>query len=140
VNKIPLPAAWIESCFADVNVLMVYAMCNPHGMTRVYKSGDGAAEGLVGATKMQDEHQNGGKTTSASLLLPAPEKPPEDPQDTTTTHADRGRITRTNVLLVWFGMNIALVIVFTSSAFFPWISNVGGTRGSEPYLAFFYPL
>ena len=123
----------------DVNVLMVYAMCNLCDVTRT--GGDNnVVKDFGGIMKVQGKGETGEMT---ALLSPTSEKPPEHPRDGSVVmewaHQDRN--IRTNIPLVWLGTNAILIIAFTTSAFFPWINNeVGSTRGSEAYLAFFYLL
>lgn len=104
---------------------MVYAMCNLHNDT-----GDNdAIRGLGGE----------GKSEEATPLLPTSDEPSEHPRDAVVKRVDQNRNIRTNVLLVWLGTNMILIVAFTTSALFPWINEVKST-GSEPYLAFLYPL
>lgn len=121
----------------DINVLMVYAMCNLRDVTWDTGGDDNVARDLGGTVNVQDRGESG-ETTA---LLPTSEKPVEHPRDAAVNRANQDREARTNVLLVWFGTNMVLIIVFTTSAFFPWTNNnAGSTEGNEAYLAFFYPL
>jgi chitin synthase len=119
----------LMSRIIDVNVLMVYAMCNLHDDNWGTGGENDVSKDLDGVTKAHDKGESG-ETTG---FLPASEGKLESPRD--------GRNIRTNVLLVWLGTNMAMITVFTTSAFFPWINNSDeSTRGNGAYLAFFYPL
>jgi chitin synthase len=52
-------------------------------------------------------------------------KPPEvkEHRDAQTKQADHDRNSRTNVVLAWVGTNLAMILVFTSTAFTNWVNT-----------------
>ncbi|KAG8877610.1 Chitin synthase, class 2 [Tulasnella sp. 331] len=80
------------------------------------------------------------ESRSALRNKPPPEK---EHRDATTKQTDRDRNTRTNVVLVWVGTNMVMILVFTSTQFTNWVATVSGESGTafNPYLIFlFYSL
>ena len=66
-------------------------------------------------------------------------KPPEEKEhrDAATKQADHDRNSRTNVVLAWVGTNMAMILVFTSTAFTTWVNkHVENTSDTtyNPYL------
>lgn len=138
-----------------VNILMMYAMCNLHDVTWGTKGDNGAAKDLGGAKKVKGE--NGKEMLEVELPTAREDvdhlwmaarnalktKAPEDKQhrDAATKQADHDRTSRTNVVLAWFGTNMLMVVVFTSTAFNNWIAkHVQAANGStfNPYLSFLF--
>jgi len=138
-----------------VNILMMYAMCNLHDVTWGTKGDNGAAKDLGGAKKVKGDD---GKEFMEVEIPTAREdvdqlwaasraalkhKPPEEKQhrDSATKQADHDRNSRTNVVLVWVGSNMVMIIVFTSTAFSTWVqSHVTKSGGTafNPYLTFLF--
>ena len=140
---------------ADVNILMMYAMCNLHDVTWGTKGDNGSAKDLGGAKKVKGED---GKEMLEVELPTAREdvdqvwqasrtalsfKPPEEKEhrDAATKQADHDRNSRTNVVLAWVGTNIIMILVFTSKAFTTWVKEHVATSGDanfNPYLTFLF--
>ncbi|KAG7099805.1 Chitin synthase, class 2 [Marasmius oreades] len=138
-----------------VNILMMYAMCNLHDVTWGTKGDNGAAKDLGGAKKVKNE---GGKEVMEIELPTAREdvdqiwqaarsslrvKPPQEKEhrDAATKQADHDRNSRTNVVLAWLGTNMAMILVFTSTAFTDWVTQHIDTDKStvfNPYLSFLF--
>lgn len=138
-----------------VNILMMYAMCNLHDVTWGTKGDNGAAKDLGGAKKVKGE---GGKELMEVEVVTQREdvdqlwlaarssmkiKPPEEKEhrDAATKQADHDRNSRTNVVLAWVGTNMAMIIVFTSTAFTTWVAeHVQEADNStfNPYLTFLF--
>ncbi|KAG8897291.1 Chitin synthase, class 2, partial [Tulasnella sp. 403] len=140
-----------------VNILMLYAMCNLHDIGWGTKGDNGAVKDLGSAKKVKGDDGN----EMLEVQLPTARedvdalwaasrntlrnKPPPEKEhrDAATKQADRDRNTRTNVVLVWVGTNMAMILIFTSTTFTNWVANVSGKTGStfNPYLIFlFYSL
>ncbi|TFY82854.1 hypothetical protein EWM64_g1158 [Hericium alpestre] len=138
-----------------VNILMMYAMCNLHDVTWGTKGDNGSAKDLGGAKKIKGED---GKellevelptqredvdqlwaAARSSLQQKAPEE--KEHRDAATKQADRDRNSRTNVVLAWVGTNMAMIVVFTSTAFTNWVNkHVENTTDANfnPYLSFLF--
>ncbi|KAG8980899.1 Chitin synthase, class 2 [Tulasnella sp. JGI-2019a] len=139
------------------NYLMLYAMCNLHDIGWGTKGDNGAAKDLGGAKKVagkdgkemmevalptvkEDVDALWAESRSALRNKPPPEK---EHRDATTKQNDRDRNTRTNVVLLWVGTNMIMILVFTSTQFTNWVANFSGKTGTafNPYLIFlFYSL
>lgn len=127
----------VKPRITDVNVLMEYAMCNLCDDASGAGGENDTPKQLGGATKVQDKGEN----EETTAFLPTSEKPSGNPRDAAAKQYDKDLTMGTNILLAWLGTNVVLITVFTTSAFFPWISNdAGSARGNEAYLAFFFPL
>jgi len=140
-----------------VNILMLYAMCNLHDIGWGTKGDNGAAKDLGGAKKVkgtdgkemmevalptarEDVDALWAESRAALRQKPPPEK---EHRDATTKQNDRDRNTRTNVVLVWVGTNMTMILVFTSTSFTSWVASFAGKTGASfnPYLIFlFYSL
>jgi chitin synthase len=133
----------------------MYAMCNLHDVTWGTKGDNGAAKDLGGAKKVKGEngqdvmevavpssredvdHMWG--ASRAALRIPVPEKKEE--RDAATKQADSDRNSRTNVVLAWVGTNMAMILVFTSTAFTNFVKeHVQEEEGAtfNPYLTFLF--
>ncbi|KAH9949390.1 chitin synthase [Amylocystis lapponica] len=138
-----------------VNILMMYAMCNLHDVTWGTKGDNGAAKDLGGAKKVKGD--NGQEMMEVELPTAREDvdqlwsaaagalsvKPPEEKEhrDAATKQADHDRNSRTNVVLVWVGTNMVMILVFTSNLFTNWVeqhftSETGSTF--NPYLSFLF--
>lgn len=107
---------------ADVNILMMYAMCNLHDVTWGTKGDNGAAKDLGGAKKI--EGKDGKEIMEVELPTQREDvdqlwaasrsalqtKPPEQKEhrDAETKQADHDRNSRTNVVLAWVGTNMCV--------------------------------
>jgi len=141
-----------------VNILMLYAMCNLHDIGWGTKGDNGAAKDLGSAKKIKGDDgkemmevkiptakEDVDALWAASRAALRNKPPPEvEHRDAATKQSDHDRNTRTNVVLLWVGTNMAMILVFTSTSFVNWVANVSGTRGTgpfNPYLVFlFYSL
>jgi len=138
-----------------VNILMTYAMCNLHDVTWGTKGDNGSAKDLGGAKKVKGDdgkdvmelelpagREDVDQLWSASknaLRFKEPEQ--KEHRDAATKQADNDRNTRTNVVLAWVATNMAMILVFTSSAFVKWVADHGGVTGGtafNPYLSFLF--
>ena len=139
----------------DVNILMMYAMCNLHDVSWGTKGDNGSTKDLGGAKKVknsdgkevlevdlptqrEDIDQLWGAAQSALRHPPPKEK---EHRDAATKQADHDRNSRTNVVLSWVGTNIALIVVFTSSGFTDFVQKHIQTDASSnfnPYLSFLF--
>ncbi|KZP25362.1 glycosyltransferase family 2 protein [Athelia psychrophila] len=134
-----------------VNILMMYAMCNLHDVSWGTKGDNGSAKDLGGAKKIKGE--NGQDVMEVELPSAREDvdqmwaasraslrnKPPEEKEhrDAATKQADHDRNSRTNVVLAWVGTNMAMILVFTSTAFTDWVTkHVTNTTDAtfNPYL------
>lgn len=141
-----------------VNILMLYAMCNLHDVGWGTKGDNGAAKDLGSAKKVKTddgkemmelqlptakEDVDGLWAASRDSLRQRP-PPQKDHRDAATKQSDHDRNTRTNVVLLWVGTNMAMILGFTSSSFVAWVADVSGhsSKGPfNPYLIFlFYSL
>lgn len=138
-----------------VNILMMYAMCNLHDVTWGTKGDNGSSKDLGGAKKIKGE---GGKEMMEVELPTAREdvdkvwmaaksslrvKPPQEKEhrDAATKQADHDRNSRTNVVLAWVGTNMAMILIFTSTAFTEWVAKHVDTDKNatfNPYLSFLF--
>ncbi|KAF9502229.1 chitin synthase 2 [Pleurotus eryngii] len=138
-----------------VNILMMYAMCNLHDVTWGTKGDNGSAKDLGGAKKVknddgkefmevelptarEDVDSLWAASRSALRVVPPEEK---EHRDATTKQADHDRNSRTNVVLAWVGSNMAMIVVFTSTAFTDWVAqNFSKSTNSNfnPYLTFLF--
>jgi chitin synthase len=129
-------------------------MCNLHDVTWGTKGDNGAAS-LGGAKKVKNDD---GKDVLEVELPTAREdvdrlwaasrsalqhKPAEEREhrDAATKQSDHDRNSRTNTVLTWVGTNMAMVIVFTSTAFLDYVnSHFADTKGGvfNPYLSFLF--
>jgi chitin synthase len=134
-----------------VNILMMYAMCNLHDVTWGTKGDNGSTKDLGGAKKIKGE--NGQEfmeveiptaredvdqlwaASRSALRTRLPEE--KEHRDAATKQADHDRNSRTNVVIAWVGTNMAMILIFTSTAFTNWVdTHVENTDDTtfNPYL------
>ncbi|KAI0316482.1 chitin synthase [Amylostereum chailletii] len=138
-----------------VNILMMYAMCNLHDVTWGTKGDNGSAKDLGGAKKIKNSEGNEVLEVElptaredvdrlwAAARSSLQHKPPEEKEhrDAATKQADHDRNSRTNVVLTWVGTNIALIVIFTSTAFTTFVQKhieVDQDSNFNPYLSFLF--
>ncbi|KAJ3550612.1 hypothetical protein NM688_g5031 [Phlebia brevispora] len=138
-----------------INILMMYAMCNLHDVTWGTKGDNGAAKDLGGAKKVKDS--NGKDVLEVEVPTQGEDvekiwnaarsslayKPPAEKEhrDAATKQADHDRNSRTNVVLAWIGTNMAMILIFTSTAFTSWVQDhveVTQDASFNPYLSFLF--
>ena len=120
-------------------------------MCRGTKGDNGSAKDLGGAKKVKGE--NGQEFMEVELPTAREDvdqlwaasrsalrtRPPEEKEhrDAATKQADHDRNSRTNVVLAWVGTNMAMILIFTSTAFTNWVNtHVENTDDTtfNPYL------
>jgi len=138
-----------------VNILMMYAMCNLHDVTWGTKGDNGAAKDLGGAKKVKDadgkdmlevdipterdDVDSMWAASRASLRHPIPQE--KEHRDAATKMSDHDRNSRTNVVLLWVGTNMLMIVFFTSTAFTNWVRDHVAPQADttfNPYLTFLF--
>jgi len=135
-----------------INILAVYAFCNLHDVSWGTKGQSGPAKDLGGAKKTGKE----GTETVEVEVPTAPEdinqmwiaqrkelsvKPAEQKtkRDAEQKQSDHYANYRTNVVLIFIGINMAMVVIFTSTFWLNFFdSSTGTTVRTNPYLAFIF--
>nr|ODN91689.1 chitin synthase [Cryptococcus depauperatus CBS 7855] len=133
-----------------VNILLIYAMCNLHDVSWGTKGDNGASKDLGQAKKVekdgkvmaevalptkQEDVEALWQQAKQELRIPAKEK--VEKRSAETKRADEDRNFRTNVVLLFLGSNMLIILLFTSSAFTNWVSShfVDATSSTfNPYL------
>lgn len=133
-----------------VNILLIYAFCNLHDVSWGTKGDNGATKDLGQAKKVekdgkemaevalptkQEDVENLWSQARAELRVPAEEK--KEKRSPETKRQDDDRTFRTNVVLLFLGINIVVILLFTSTTFTNWLSKYFATAtsgGFNPYL------
>jgi len=138
-----------------VNILLIYAFCNLHDVSWGTKGDNGASKDLGQAKKVE---KDGKEMAEVSLVtkqedvealwqqakqeLRVPAKEVKEKRSPETKRNDEDRTFRTNVVLLFLGVNMLVILLFTSTAFTTWINKhfASATNSTfNPYLtAIFY--
>jgi chitin synthase len=133
-----------------VNILLIYAFCNLHDVSWGTKGDNGASKDLGQAKKIEKDGKEMAEVAlpteqedvealwqqaRAELRVPVKEKP--EKRSVETKRNDTDRTFRTNVVLLFLGVNMLVILLFTSSVFTNWISShfaISNDAGFNPYL------
>lgn len=138
-----------------VNILLIYAFCNLHDVSWGTKGDNGAAKDLGAAKKVEKDGKEMAEVAvptkqedvealwqQARQELRVPAKEVLEKRSPETKRNDEDRNFRTNVVLLFLGCNMLIILLFTSSAFTNWISSHWSAATDttfNPYLtAIFY--
>ena len=133
-----------------VNILLIYAFCNLHDVSWGTKGDNGAAKDLGSAKKVEKDGKEMAEVAvptkqedvealwqQARQELRVPTKEVHEKRSPETKRNDEDRNFRTNVVLLFLGCNMLIILLFTSSAFTNWISShwtVATETTFNPYL------
>ena len=144
-----------------VNILLIYAFCNLHDVSWGTKGDNGASKDLGQAKKVEKDGKEMAEVAlptkqedvealwqQARQELRVPHKETAEKRSPETKRADEDRnfrwvlvrsglMPRTNVVLLFLGCNMAMILLFTSSVFTDWISkefSVASSSTFNPYL------
>lgn len=135
----------------DISIAYISDGCCVRGT----KGDNGSAKDLGGAKKVknddgkefmevelptarEDVDSLWAASRSALRVVPPEEK---EHRDAATKQADHDRNSRTNVVLAWVGSNMAMIVVFTSTAFTDWVAqnfSKSADANFNPYLTFLF--
>ncbi|EIW68279.1 hypothetical protein TREMEDRAFT_69288 [Tremella mesenterica DSM 1558] len=133
-----------------VNILLIYAFCNLHDVSWGTKGDNGASKDLGQAKKVEKDGQELAEVAVPTKLedvealwsqarqeLRVPAKEVHEKRSAETKRNDQDRTFRTNVVLLFLGCNLLIILLFTSSVFTNWLNKHFAEASSSafnPYL------
>ncbi|KAL7422351.1 Chitin synthase, class 2 [Cryptotrichosporon argae] len=133
-----------------VNILLIYAFCNLQDVSWGTKGDNGTAKDLGSAKKVDKDGKEMAEVAvptrqedvealwqQARSEMRVPVKEQHQKRSAETKRSDQDKTFRTNVLLLFLGCNLLVILLFTSSTFTNWIdSHFSEATGTSfnPYL------
>lgn len=131
-----------------VNILLIYAFCNLHDVSWGTKGDNGSSKDLGNAKVLKKDGEE-----MAEVALPTrqddvealwqqarsevrvPEKQIKEKRSAETKRSDSDRNFRTNVVLLFLGSNMVVIMLFTSTVFTGWLNQRFQSESAfNPYL------